>query len=444
MQVDNLFLEKLIGKGAFGEVHLTRIKGDNKIYATKVYDRERIEQKDHCKKGEESDAMKYLKNEILILYSLDHPNILKLKEVKKTKKHFYIVTDYCNGGELRAALDKYMLINGKPFSEEMVQYFMRQIMSGFNYLHGKNIMHRDIKLENILLNYDSEQDKNNFNLMKAKIKIIDFGFASNSNLRITIVGSPLSMSPLMLKKLTSHGKIKQLGYDIKADIWSLGAICYEMLIGKAAFDADDMDELVEKIEEGTYKVPTSLSKEVISFLNGMLQYDPKARLNSGQLLNHPFLKKDVKNFHKIDLNQVNKSDKNYLDINTKKRDNQTIWSIFNEEDEAKLMNISPGESANNMSQSNNNIQKQNTANNNPPNFNNNIDNIKSYRTIGTPNTPNVINGNGYSFNSNDTNNYYGPVFPRNNNGIAGNPITQDFTQPISYSFSSGGLYDGLK
>ena len=441
MQVDNLFLEKLLGKGAFGEVHLTRIKGDNNVYATKVYDRERIEQKEHCKNGEESDAMKYLKNEIYILHSLDHPNILKLKEVKKTRRHFYLVTDFCNGGELRQALDKYMEKYGKPFSEEIVQHFMRQIMSAFNYLHSKNIMHRDIKLENILLNYDSEQDKNDFNLMKAKAKVIDFGFASSSNMRITIVGSPLSMSPLMLKKLTSHGKIKQLGYDIKADIWSLGAICYEMLIGKAAFDADDMDELAEKIEEGTYKVPTSLSKEVISFLNGMLQYEPKARLNSAQLLNHPFLKEDVKNFHKIDLNQVpSKGDKNYIQINTKKKDNQTIWSIFNAEDEAKLINISPGQVANNISQ--NNIQQQKTFNpNNNSNPNIYFNQIKSYNTIGAPNTQNSFNDGGYSFNPNAGNNYYGPVFPRNNNGIAGNPITQNFNQPISYSFSPGGLYD---
>ena len=431
MQVDNLFLKKLLGKGAFGEVHLTLIKGDNNLYATKVYDRERIEQKQFYKEGEESDAMKYLKNEIYILHTLNHPNILKLKEVKKTQRHFYIVTDYCNGGELREALDKYLEKYGKPFSEEIVQYFMRQIMSAFNYLHGRNIMHRDIKLENILLNYDSLEDKKNFNLMKAKIKIIDFGFATQKNLKITIVGSPLSMSPLMLKKLTSKGKVRELGYDSKADIWSLGAICYEMLIGKAAFDADDMDVLIQKIEEGDYVVPTNLSKEVISFLNGMLQYNPRDRLNAGQLLNHPFLKEDIKNFHKIDLNQVSTKIKgNNLKINTKK--NTTIWSIFNKEDEDKLMNISPGEAANNVQKDNINFIPQQLTYNPNTNFNNNIGNIKPSNTFG--------NEGGYSFNANYNNQFSGPVLPRNNNGIAGNPITQDFNAPISYSFSAGGIY----
>ena len=72
------------------------------------------------------------------------------------------------------------------------------------------------------------------------------------------------MDPIILKKLYSNSKkARQFGYDQKADIWSLGTICYEMLIGKSAFDAEDMDELAQKIEDGTYIVPTNLSKELI-------------------------------------------------------------------------------------------------------------------------------------------------------------------------------------
>ena len=122
MQVDNLILEKLIGKGSFGEVHLTRISGDTKLYATKVYDRERIEN---------TEAFKYLSNEINIMHNLNHPNIIKFIQVKKTKKHYYIVMEFCNGGELEKALEKYQLKYGKPFSEEIVQHLMRQIISAF-------------------------------------------------------------------------------------------------------------------------------------------------------------------------------------------------------------------------------------------------------------------------------------------------------------------------
>ena len=133
-------------------------------------------------------------------------------------------------------------------------------------------------------------------------------------------------------------KGKMVGYDQKADIWSLGTLCYEMLIGKATFNCQSMDELVKKVECGSYQIPTNLSKEVISFLNGMLQYNAQKRLSADELARHHFLTKNVNQFEPIDLRKVsNKVRNNNLNINIKQ--NQTIWSIFNEEDEKKLINI---------------------------------------------------------------------------------------------------------
>ena len=328
MIVDNLNLEKCLGKGAFGEVYLTTKEGDDKKkYATKKIDREEIE------KGE---GIKYLKNEIIVLQYLNHPNIVKFEEVKKTKKHYYIVMEFCNGGELSKALEKYQEKNGKPFTEELVQHFMRQIIDAFKYIHERKIIHRDVKLDNILISYDNEKDKEEMNLLKAKAKIIDFGFAckmDKSGLQYTALGSPINMDPLILKKINSSTrKSRQLGYNQKADIWSLGTICYEMLIGRSAFDADDMEELVNKIEEGSYTVPTNLSSEVISFLNGMLQYDGTSRLTADQLSRHDFLVKNVKDFHQLNLKKAEKV------MNTKKL-NASIWSIFNVADEKKLTEI---------------------------------------------------------------------------------------------------------
>ena len=443
MQVDNLILEKLLGKGSFGEVHLTKITGDSKLYATKVYDRERIEN---------TEAFKYLTNEINIMHNLNHPNIIKFIQVKKTKKHYYIVMEFCNGGELEKALEKYQLKYGKPFSEEIVQHLMRQIISAFKYMHANQIMHRDIKLENILVNFESEKDKNDLNMLKATVKIIDFGFAckiGKNALTYTTIGNPMNMSPLILKKLTSHGKVRQLGYDMKADIWSLGAICYQMLIGKAAFDADDIDELVEKIEKGIYKVPTNLSKEVVSFLNGMLQYEPQARLTAEQLYNHQFLQENIQNFHTIDLNQVsNRVKKNELEIDTKK--NKSIWAIFNEDVENKLNKISPGHLAPiNEVPENNYIPQQKTFNQEPMIKNNmtNAQTIKNTNTFEANQLPSMMN-NGYNYNPNYNNPYYGPILPRGQQGfqnIPGNiyqnngPAPSLSGQPMSetnYSFSS--------
>ena len=331
MIVDNLTLEKCLGKGAFGEVYLTSRKGDDKKYATKKIDREEVE------KGE---GIKYLKNEIIILQYLRHPNIVRFEEVKKTKKHYYIVMEYCNGGELSKALEKYIEKYGKPFSEEIVQHLMRQIIDAFKFMHERKIIHRDVKLDNILLNYETEEDKKNLNLMKAQVKIIDFGFSckiDKSGLQFTALGSPINMDPIILKKLNSSSKKeRQLGYNQKADIWSLGTICYEMLIGKSAFDADDMEDLVNKIENGSYNVPTGLSHEVVSFLNGMLQYEGNNRLTADQLSRHAFLTKNVKDFTPLSLNKTNKV------MNTKKL-NQSIWAIFGANDENKLMNIAGNE-----------------------------------------------------------------------------------------------------
>ena len=334
MIVDNLTLEKCLGKGAFGEVYLTTRKGEeNKKYATKKFERAEIEN---------GEAMKYLRNEIVILQFLRHPNIVRYEEVKKTKKHFYIVMEFCNGGELSKALEKYMEINGKPFTEEIVQHFMRQIIDAFKFMHERKIIHRDVKLDNILLNYENEKDKENFDLLKAQVKIIDFGFAckvAKTGLQYTALGSPINMDPLILKKINSNNKkTRQLGYTQKADIWSIGTICYEMLIGKSAFDAEDMEDLVNKIEDGSWSVPTNMSHEVISFLNGMLQYDPSTRLSAEQLSRHAFLTKNVKDFKPINLKKVdNKVSGKKLNINAKK--NATIWSIFNGDDEEKLTNI---------------------------------------------------------------------------------------------------------
>jgi len=416
MQVDNLTLEKELGRGQFGSVYLTKLDNDNTPYATKVYDRQTVE-----KAG---DLLRYIKTEATILKNLNHPNIVKLKEVKKTKKHYYIVMEFCNGGELSANLRKYQAKYNKAFPEEIVQYLMKQIVGAINYLHNLDIMHRDIKLDNILLHYDSEEDKKNLNIMKSKVKIIDFGFAIflKNRLGETAVGSPLNMDPRILEKLTENGRLKKLGYDKKADIWSLGSICYEMLIGKAIFDAEDLDELVDLIKKGDYKVPSGLSREVVSFLNGMLQYDPTIRLSSFDLVNHRFLTENINNFHKINLS---------LSLNVKHAKNQTIWDIFNEDDAKKLNNISPAQ----FEQNNNNnpmIQSKNSASSNKAM---NEQPIKSFNTYDNVNYPNMNNIN---FINQSDNPNYGPKLPtRDNNPLY---VNQKFDNETNYTFS-GGIFD---
>ena len=335
-QIEDITLLKCLGKGSFGEVFLSTKRGKRELFATKKIDRA---------KADQPSFKKYFENEIKILNSLNHPNIVKLEDLKATKDSYYIVMEYINGGCLTDCLRKYQKITGKAFPEEIVQYLMRQIVDAIKYIHNQKIIHRDLKLDNIMVNFDSENDKNNLNMMRAKIKIIDFGFAiqlSKSNMAFSALGSPINMDPFILQKYNSKGgNINQLGYDSKADIWSLGTICYELLIGQAVFNAQTMNELVKKVENGSYSVPTSVSREVVSFLNGMLQYNSEIRLTAEDLSKHEFLTKNVREFTRIDTKKAQrKIDNKGLNINVKQ--NQTIWSIFNKEDEEKLLNIKGG------------------------------------------------------------------------------------------------------
>ena len=117
---------------------------------------------------------KFLVNEINILKDVNHSNVLKIFEVRKTSEKVYFITEYYNGGTLTNFLEEYKQIRQKALSEEIVQYIMRQI----KYLHNKKIIHRDIYIDNIMINYEDEEDRIYNNIMKAKIKIIDFGYAT--------------------------------------------------------------------------------------------------------------------------------------------------------------------------------------------------------------------------------------------------------------------------
>ena len=325
MLVDNLVLTKSLGKGSFGEVFLTKKVNGKELYATKRMDRAEFNKPDNNKR---------LLNEISILQKISHKNIVKLIEVKKTKSHIYIVTEFCNGGSLTDNLNKYVQIHRKAFSEEIVQYLMKQIVSAIYYLHMNKIVHRDLKLDNILLNFPNENDKANLNMLKAEIKLIDFGFATrlrtvNGNLANTILGTPSNMEPHMLRDMENQ-RPSLKGYNEKVDIWSLGTLCYEMLVGRMTFAGHSMEELYKKVKAGNYKLPLWLSKEAVSFINGMLQYDSNKRLSAVELLNHDFLKKNVKEFQTLDVNQVKDKVRGKV-MNINIRQNNTIWEVFNED-----------------------------------------------------------------------------------------------------------------
>ena len=323
MLIDDYTLIQPIGKGAFGEVYLTSKQGSKEKYATKKIEKKRFTANPRAKK--------YLDNEINILKIIDHPNIVKLFTIKETSNFMYIITEYCNGGDLSKCLEDYQNKHNKSFPEVIVQYLMRQIISALKYLHNKKILHRDLKLDNILVCFDNEEDRRKKNMLKAKVKIIDFGFArylKNEELAFSTLGSPINMDPIILRKLNKLDYSNEFGYDEKADIWSLGTLTYELLVGKCTFEAESMNDLVKRVEKGDYLLPTSLSKEAVSFLNSMLQYDIKNRLTTTELSQHSFLVKNISQFHPINLLEIKKHVKGQnIKLNTK-FNNQSIWDVF--------------------------------------------------------------------------------------------------------------------
>ena len=319
-------LIKLLGKGSFGETYLTQKGNDPVLLATKVLER---------KKMEKASTKKYLDNEIRILKQLHHPHIVRFENLLASNSNYYLIMEYCNGGDLTGCLQKYKnLFRESTFSIDIVQYLMRQIIDAMKYIHSLKIIHRDIKLDNILLSFDNEIDKQNLNLLASNIKIIDFGLATKldkSNLAYSVLGSPVNMDPLILKKFDKAGGYQVLeGYNEKADIWSLGTIFYQLLTGEILFFSHNMKELMKKVEEGNYVIPINknFSKEAVSFLNCMLQYKPEDRLSINELEQHDFIVKNVNEFTQADLRQIfNKLDRNGLKINVK--ENKTIARIFN-------------------------------------------------------------------------------------------------------------------
>ena len=150
------------------------------------------------------------------------------------------------------------------------------------------------------------------------------------------------MDPQILMKMRKIDNNQSFGYDQKADIWSLGTICYEILIGTPPFDATSYEELTSKIQRGNYKIPNNLqlSVEAVSFLNAMLKYDPKQRLDINQLAKHKFLTLNASEFTPLSLKKVQQRfSNNDLTMNTKNI-TQSVLSIF-EINEGSIDDIDP-------------------------------------------------------------------------------------------------------
>ena len=265
-QVGKYLLVQELGKGQFGSVYRALDKENNDSeYAVKLVARQKVESS--------SLINRLFKSEISIMQQIEHQHLLKLYDFIETTNNYYVVVQCCKDGDLEKYLSKV-----KKIDEAEAVFFLKQIMSGFLYLHQKKIMHRDFKLANIFM--DGKH-----------LTIGDFGFAkAGVDVATTKLGTPYNMAPEII---FSTGKTP---YTSKADLWSIGVVFYQMLFGVLPFRAMTMDELKKEIklragQNLLFPSNISVSQETKNLLIEMLEFDPVARISWKKFFNHPLFDK---------------------------------------------------------------------------------------------------------------------------------------------------------
>ncbi|KAG9141826.1 hypothetical protein Leryth_013955 [Lithospermum erythrorhizon] len=263
---------KDLGSGNFGVAKLARDKYTGELYAIKFIER-----------GQQIDE--HVQREIMNHRSLKHPNIIRFKQVLVTPSHLAIVMEYAAGGEL---FEK--ICNAGRFSEDEARFFFQQLISGVSYCHSNNICHRDLKLENILLDGSPTP----------RLKICDFGYSKSSVLHSqpkSTVGTPAYIAPEVLSRKQYDGKI--------ADVWSCGVTLYVMLVGAYPFedpeDPRNFKKTINRILSVQYSIPDYvwISRECKLLLSQIFVGDPGKRIAIPEILEHPWI---LKNFP-VDLMQ---------------------------------------------------------------------------------------------------------------------------------------------
>ena len=261
LTIEDFTIIKVVGKGSYGKVLLVKKNNEETIYAMKIMKKISMVKK---------NQVDHIKTERRILELIDHPFINKLKYAFQTEQKLYLVTDYCPGGELFFHIQRV-----ERFNEEAAKFYAGQIILAVEHLHKNNIIYRDLKPENVLI------DRKGF------IKITDFGLSKenivDNKSAKSFCGTPEYLAPeIILNK--GHGK--------PVDWWSLGNLIYEMLTGIPPFYCKDNNLLFDAIINNEPEYPEYLSNEVIDLIQKLLIKNPDKRLGSNgadEIKNHIFL-----------------------------------------------------------------------------------------------------------------------------------------------------------
>uniref|UniRef100_A0AAU8EJQ7 non-specific serine/threonine protein kinase n=1 Tax=Tuta absoluta TaxID=702717 RepID=A0AAU8EJQ7_TUTAB len=253
---------KVLGKGTFGKVVLSREKGTGKLYAMKILKKHLIIQK---------DEVAHTITENRVLKNTRHPFLTALRYSFQTADCVCFVMEYANGGELFFHLSR-----ERCFSEERTRFYGAEIVSALGYLHAEGIIYRDLKLENLLLDKDGH------------IKIADFGLCkvniTYGRTTKTFCGTPEYLAPEVLE---------DSDYGPAVDWWGTGVVLYEMACGRLPFYNRDHEVLFSLIVSEEVRFPRALSAACRALLAGLLTKEPARRLGAGpddalEIMHHPF------------------------------------------------------------------------------------------------------------------------------------------------------------
>lgn len=250
-------LHETIGKGNFAIVKLaTHVVTKTKV-AIKIIDKTKLDE----------DNLKKIFREIQILTKLRHAHVIRLYQVMETEKMIYLVTEYASGGEIF----DHLVMNGRINEKEACRIF-QQIVSAVSYCHSRNIVHRDLKAENLLL------DEN------MNIKLADFGFSNHfvpGEMLSTWCGSPPYAAPELFEGRQYDGP--------KADIWSLGVVLYVLVCGTLPFDGATLHCMRNRVMAGKFRIPFFMSADCEHLIRHMLLVDPERRLSIKQIQAHRWM-----------------------------------------------------------------------------------------------------------------------------------------------------------
>lgn len=249
-----------LGRGKFGNVYLARERRTKFIVAMKVLFKSQLQ-----KAGVDHQ----LRREIEIQCHLRHPNILKLYGYFYDDARVYIILEYATNGEVFKELQKC----GK-FDEKRAANYIKQLADALKYCHSKKVIHRDIKPENLLLG------------AKGELKIADFGWCvhSPSSRRTTLCGTLDYLPPEM---------IENRPHDEKVDLWAIGVLTYEFLVGKPPFESESAEDTQRRITNISFNFPDHVSAEARLFIRSLLQKDPEKRASLDKVMTDPWLTKNA-------------------------------------------------------------------------------------------------------------------------------------------------------